>query len=183
MTTNQLPRARLGKGTLVFVLVLVFATAVGFGISRVSGRLSLALLGAMLLVAMMTVTWEVVVRSRRLTGLRAFEIVDDGRFRGARLLVYAGLVTSCFLTLRVHGLTISDATFSVALGWAVVEYVATTRDPFRVLPPGLWLGIVLFVAGGTMSTIANSQDELSSFGVILRVFYLVAAWLWLGGVS
>jgi hypothetical protein len=122
-----------------------------------------------------------VSRVRRTTGFPVEPTPDDGRFAGPRRLVYCGLATSCLLRVRVHGVTVSDALFVVALLWAVLDYVAASERE-TVLPPAIWVGIFLFVVGGTISTIAHSHDPVSSAGVILRVFYLVVAWLWLGAL-
>jgi O-antigen ligase len=110
-------------------------------------------------------------------------IEDDGRYRRPRQLLYAGLLTMCWLQLRVHGVTVSDALFLGALIWAFVEWAGMRARDTVTLPPGAWPGIWLFTVGAGASTVVYSTDKLSSFGVIARVFYLIAAWFWLGGIS
>jgi hypothetical protein len=107
---------------------------------------------------------------------------DDGAFSTPRQLMYAGLLTSCLLKLRVHGVTLSDALFLLAFGLAVIESIQR-RDHHRVLSDMLWTGIAIFVTGGLISTLLRSADKLSSVGIIARVFYLIAAWLWTGAKS
>ena len=96
--------------------------------------------------------------------------------------MYAGLVTSCWLQLRVHGVTVSDALFLLAFGFAVAESLLR-GDQRRVLTDVLWWGIGLFVIGGLISTLLYSADLPSSVAIIARVFYLVAAWFWTGAKS
>src|ERR1022692_195530 len=80
-------------------------------------------------------------------------VKDDGRYRGPRQLLYAGLLTMCWLQLRVHGVTVSDALFLGALIWAFVEWAGTRARDTVTLPPGAWTGIWLFTVGAGASTV------------------------------
>jgi O-antigen ligase len=166
-------------------LVCLGAIACGLGalIPEASGTVVLAVSLTVVTAVVAVVVWRLITRIPRFRGLPTGLTLDDGRYGDARKLVYAGLLTSCWLQLRLAGVTVSDALFLVALAWAVVENVVTNDDRRRFLPRGLWFGVLLFVTGGAISTVADSSDKLSSAGVILRVFYLIVAWFWLGGMT
>lgn len=173
--------------TIVFVTLLV---AAGLGILVVELSYAYAVGAAVVAVGAAVVisliAWGFWSRKRfprfRIDTQPAIgDLPDDGRFRTPRIVFNLGLLSSCWLVLRIHGVTISDALFLVALALATTEQTLHHYKKEPVLTSGIWIGIALFVAGGTLSTIANSHDTLASLSVIVRVFYLIAAWFWVGG--
>ncbi len=163
------------------LITLLAALGVGFLVVDLSHTyIALALVISLLLVAGLWVRKHI-PRLRIDTQPVIDDLPDDGRFRTPRKLFNIGLLSSCWLVLRIHGVTISDALFFVALILTIIEQTVHHYKKESVLTSGIWLGIGLFVAGGVLSTVANSHDMLSSLSVIARVFYLIAAWFWVGG--
>ncbi len=165
----------------LYAPIALLAISAGFAVSRASAAATLFVVGISLLLALIWGVRILTMRVPRTTGFPVEPTPDDGRFAAPRRLVYVGLAMSCLLRVRVHGLTVSDAVFALALLWAALEYLAGNERE-SILPQAVWVGIFLFVVGATASTVAHSRDVASSVGIILRVFYLVAAWLWLGGL-
>lgn len=101
----------------------------------------------------------------------------------ARYLFYIGLLTSCWPAARVHGVTISDLVFLLAL--LIVIFNRATQPHTQapsVLTIGMWIGLAVFIAGGVVSTIAYSKDPLASLLIVGRPLYLVIAWFWLAAM-
>jgi O-antigen ligase len=171
------------------VCAVLAAAVVGAIAPSISSRAVIGLLVGVVAFSGGAMLWRRFSVLSRLTVLReqttltsTSDIADDGRYRDPRLLLYLGLLTSCWLQLRVHGVTLSDALFGVATVWAFYD-LAKSRERTPALPIAMWVGIGLFVAGGAISTAVNSLDRASSVGVIARVFYLIAAWFWLAATT
>jgi O-antigen ligase len=167
---------------IIAVFVVFVAVATGFFVTEVPYAYMVAVVGLIALVAAGVWMRKRVKRVQIETLLVYGALPDDGRFRTPRQFFYLGLLSSCWLVVRVHGVTISDALFLVALVLVIVEQTTGHYKSKSILTSWIWIGIGLFVAGGALSTIVNSQDMLSSFGIVARVFYLIAAWLWTGGM-
>jgi O-antigen ligase len=162
--------------------MLLVAIGAGFLVTELPYAYMIAGGGVIALIALGSLMRKRVERSQLELSPIDGDLPDDRRFRAPRQFFYLGLLSSCWLVVRIHGVTVSDALFIVALVLAIAEQAVGHYKSESILTSGIWIGIGLFVTGGVLSTIANSQDMLSSFGVIARVFYLIAAWFWTGGM-
>jgi O-antigen ligase len=179
-TNDPLKLMTNSKIMAVFV-VMLFAVGAGFLVTKVPYAYVVAAVGVIAIIAAGLWMRRRVKRFQLKTPPVGGDLPKDEGFRTPRQFFYLGLLSSCWLVVRIHGVTISDALFLVAFVLTVVEQTALHYKRKSVLTSGVWVGIGLFVAGGALSTLANSQDMLSSFGVVARVFYLIAAWFWTGG--
>lgn len=174
-------RSRVWPG----LLVVAMSVAAGVTIALVSAQLVLYAAVATMLIAASHAVRQSIPRFTlprySLTG--PIESVDDGRFRIPRILMFAGLLTSCWLQARFHGVTVSDGLFLLAVGSALCEQTVYRYEGAAILPSNVWVGIALFVVGGVISTIQNSHHQIASLAIVARVFYLIGAWLWAGGVA
>jgi hypothetical protein len=116
------------------------------------------------------------LRERQMCG----EHLGDA-FRGPRIVYYLGLLTLCLTTVRpIASLPLSDFLFFGALLMTIIESAVRNRITFR-LPLLLSVGLFLSLIGGFLSSMAASHAG-ESFSLLLRYFYLLGVWFWLGTV-
>ena len=170
--------------TAARVGIVVFAALVGVVIAfipwQVSVALVLAAIGVFALAAV-RVTLRLDDGARKRTEATP-EATPDERLRLARGLYYLGAAAIGFLTVRpAFGFTVSDWVFLLSL--AILMIVTTVQHTRRdyLVPAAITIGVLLFAAGGLISTrnAANSEESLL---VIIRVAYLTLVWFWLGTV-
>lgn len=108
------------------------------------------------------------------------EPIPDLRF--PRALYYAGLLFIAQLTIRPFlSFTLSDWLFFACLIATCAALLVRRPRVYVPLPRLLLLGILLFAAGGLMSSFSSSAPT-ESFMVIIRIVYLTVVWFWLGTV-
>lgn len=168
------------------LVVVALSAAVGVSVPSLSNIVVAGVFAVLCIVILGGAIRRHIVDAGRFTRMQllpARRVVRDRRFTGSRACLYAGLLTSCWLQVRFHGVTLSDALFLLALGMAVLEWSATRYQGVPLISEPLRLGVLLFVAGGCASTLVESHSRTASLGVILRVLYLIVAWLWVGAIS
>ena len=164
--------------------IVVFAVLAGAVIAFIPWQVSVALvLAAVGVLALAAV--RVALRLDDGTRERAEatpEATPDRRLKLARGLYYLGAAAIGFLTVRpAAGFTVSDWVFLLSLVLVVV--VTTMQDTRRdyLVPAAITIGVLLFAAGGLIST-RNASNSEESLLVLIRVGYLTLVWFWLGTV-
>ncbi len=140
---------------------------------------ALAVLGLVVILLFRSALFE--LGRRRLSLETGSDVRDDGRFGTPRRLFYAGLLSVCWLQLRIAGLTISDMVFLLSLVLVVVEMTSSARWAPAALPRDIAWGAYLFTLGGAVSTF-HSPDPAGSLATIAKFAYLVVVWFWLGAM-
>jgi len=135
-----------------------------------------------LLLARAALAWSGGSASYRVRGAEMGPSTDTGGLRIARILYYAGLLSVGLLSIRpVLNLTLSDLIFFAALVVGVLEMLANRQRMGGVLPGGVLLGVALFAAGGSISSL-SAQLPGESLGIVARMVYITLLWFWLGAV-
>jgi len=106
---------------------------------------------------------------------------DSKRFALARFLYYLGMLTVTQTVLRKGGFAVSDWIFLASVVATVVEGRRERQVP-GAASRALSVGVVLLLAGGILSS-ANARDPVSSYLQVLKYFYVVCIWLWLGSLT
>jgi O-antigen ligase len=104
-------------------------------------------------------------------------------WRVARALYYLGVLFLGLVAVRpILGFTISDWLFLAAL-IVTVPLVLIRRSLSETgLPWPVVAGVALIVVGGLLSSLLQAGSPVGSLAVVLRLAYLLLAWLWLGRV-
>lgn len=107
---------------------------------------------------------------------------SDPRLRLVRIVYYLGAASIGFLTVRpALGFTASDWVFLLSLLLLVLAMTVHDAPRDYLVPSMITLGVVLFAAGGLVST-TNAVDAEASLLVVIRMLYLTLVWFWLGTV-
>jgi O-antigen/teichoic acid export membrane protein len=102
--------------------------------------------------------------------------------RFPRALYYGGLLFIGQLTIRPFlTLTLSDWLFFACLLTTCAVLLVHRSQVWVPLPRLLLFGVLLFAAGGVLSSF-SSDAPMESVGVIVRIVYLTVVWFWLGTV-
>jgi O-antigen ligase len=107
---------------------------------------------------------------------------DDAALRAPRYVFYAGAASVGFLTVRpAAALTASDWLFFGAFGLTCLVILASGLERDYLVPSVIAVGVVVFAAGGIVSSY-NAVAPMQSLFVVFRLLYLTLAWFWLGTI-
>ena len=167
---------------------LVIAAAVGLMVTRLGQTGSLVVLLVLAAgIAALVIRLALTARSPRDS---LFEPVADEQLdqmaralRVPRFFYYLGILFLGQLTFRLPlGFTLSDWCFFVSLVLASVIMLSSRRRPERTFPNNaLWAGVILFSAGGLLSSLA-AQNPSASLTILARFVYVTLVWFALGAV-
>ena len=165
------------------VSVLAIAALLGVLVSFIPWQVSVALVMAALAVFGLAAVRVALRPEAAASGVDARpEAVSDPRLRLVRLAYYVGAASIGFLTVRpALGFTASDWIFLLSLVLLVLAMTVHDVPRDYLVPSVITVGVLLFAAGGLISTrdAVNAEESLL---VVIRMLYLTLVWFWLGTV-
>src|SRR4029453_7584982 len=101
---------------------------------------------------------------------------EDALLRLPRRLYYVGAATIGFLTIRpALAFTASDWIFFASFGLTCLVLLTHGLDREYLIPRAITFGVILFAAGGLVSS-SHALSQLQSVSIVLRLLSLTIIW-------
>lgn len=114
--------------------------------------------------------------------IRESAVREDARLRTPRYVFYAGAASVGFLTFRpALAFTVSDWLFFLAFGLTCLVILTSGLERDYLVPSVIAVGVVVFAAGGIVSSY-NAVAPSESLLVVIRLLYLTLVWFWLATI-